>query len=61
MTTNTMRAVRVVGYHQNLEMDEVPVPEPTGPFDVIVKIGGAGVCEQTHVTSTVFVVSAGDQ
>lgn len=44
MTTNTMRAVRVVGYHQNLEMDEVPVPEPTGPFDVIVKIGGAGVC-----------------
>ena len=44
MTTNTMRAVRVVGYHQNLEMDEVPVPEPSGPFDVIVKIGGAGVC-----------------
>lgn len=44
MTTNTMRAVRVVGYHQNLEMDEVPVPEPIGPFDVIVKIGGAGVC-----------------
>lgn len=44
MTTNTMRAVRVVGYHQNLELDEVPAPEPTGPFDVIVKIGGAGVC-----------------
>ncbi|EJZ07418.1 NAD(P)-dependent alcohol dehydrogenase [Mycolicibacterium vaccae] len=39
-----MRAVQVVGYHQNLEMTELPVPTPTGPFDVIVKIGGAGVC-----------------
>src|SRR5258705_7141992 len=41
---NSMRAVQVVGYHQNLEMTERPVPTPTGPFDVIVKIGGAGVC-----------------
>ena len=41
---STMRAVQVVGYHQDLEMTEVPVPEPTGPFDVVVKIGGAGVC-----------------
>ena len=40
----TMRAVQVVGYHQNLEMKEVPVPEATGPFDVVVRIGGAGVC-----------------
>ena len=41
---STMRAVQVVGYHQNLQMAEVPVPTPTGPFDVVVKIGGAGVC-----------------
>jgi NAD+-dependent secondary alcohol dehydrogenase Adh1 len=41
---SSMRAVQVVGYHQNLEMTERPVPTPTGPFDVIVKIGGAGVC-----------------
>src|SRR5258705_6756196 len=41
---NSMRAVQVVGYHQNLEMTERPVPTPTRPFDVIVKIGGAGVC-----------------
>jgi len=34
----------VVGYHQNLEMTEIPKPEVTGPHDVIVKIGGAGVC-----------------
>jgi NAD+-dependent secondary alcohol dehydrogenase Adh1 len=39
-----MRAVRVVGYHQALELHEVDRPEPTGPFDVIVRIGGAGVC-----------------
>ncbi|NUQ32852.1 MAG: alcohol dehydrogenase catalytic domain-containing protein, partial [Dermatophilaceae bacterium] len=39
-----MRAVQVVGYHENLRMTEVPVPEPAGPFDVVVKIGGAGVC-----------------
>ncbi|WP_233712132.1 NAD(P)-dependent alcohol dehydrogenase [Kribbella turkmenica] len=41
---STMRAVQVVGYHRNLELTEVPVPEPAGPWDVIVKIGGAGVC-----------------
>lgn len=41
---STMRAVQVVGYHQDLQMTEVPVPEPVGPFDVIVRIGGAGVC-----------------
>ncbi|WP_228942746.1 NAD(P)-dependent alcohol dehydrogenase [Nocardioides sp. Leaf374] len=41
---STMRAVQVVGYHQDLQMTEVPKPEPTGPFDVVVRIGGAGVC-----------------
>jgi NAD+-dependent secondary alcohol dehydrogenase Adh1 len=41
---STMRAVQVVAYHQDLEMREVDVPEATGPFDVIVRIGGAGVC-----------------
>ncbi|TDD91459.1 NAD(P)-dependent alcohol dehydrogenase [Actinomadura darangshiensis] len=39
-----MRAVQVVGYHENLRMSEVPVPEADGPFDVVVRIGGAGVC-----------------
>jgi NAD+-dependent secondary alcohol dehydrogenase Adh1 len=39
-----MKAVRVVGYRQPLQMDDVPAPEITGPHDVIVKIGGAGVC-----------------
>jgi NAD+-dependent secondary alcohol dehydrogenase Adh1 len=41
---STMRAVQVTDYHQNLQVAEVPIPTPTGPFDVVVKIGGAGVC-----------------
>lgn len=39
-----MRAVRVVEYHQNMEMQDVPEPQITGPYDVIVRIGAAGVC-----------------
>ncbi|KPI36619.1 NAD-dependent alcohol dehydrogenase [Cyphellophora attinorum] len=39
-----MKAVRVVGYHENLRMDDVEKPELKGPLDVIVKIGAAGVC-----------------
>ena len=40
----TMRAVQVVGYHQQLQLTEVPRPDVVDPFDVIVRIGGAGVC-----------------
>lgn len=39
-----MRAVQVVGYHDKLQLNEVPDPTVTGPLDVIVRIGGAGVC-----------------
>lgn len=39
-----MRAVRVVGYHEPLQMTDVPEPEPEGPLDVVVKVGAAGVC-----------------
>ncbi|WP_369046769.1 NAD(P)-dependent alcohol dehydrogenase [Sinomonas sp. P10A9] len=41
---STMRAVQVVRYHQDLKMAEVPMPEAKGPLDVVVRIGGAGVC-----------------
>jgi NAD+-dependent secondary alcohol dehydrogenase Adh1 len=41
---STMRAVQVMGYHQELKMAEVPVPSVASPLDVVVKIGGAGVC-----------------
>lgn len=39
-----MKAVRVHGYHQQAVIEDVPEPKVTAPFDVIVKIGGAGVC-----------------
>ncbi|GAA4666420.1 NAD(P)-dependent alcohol dehydrogenase [Gordonia humi] len=39
-----MKAVRVVGYHQPMELTEIDKPEVSGPLDVIVRIGGAGVC-----------------
>ena len=39
-----MKAVRLHGYHQNPQVDDVPEPVAKGPFDVVVRIGGAGVC-----------------
>lgn len=39
-----MKAVQVIGYGRDLEMTDVPVPTVTGPYDVVVRIGGAGVC-----------------
>ena len=39
-----MKAVRIHGYHQQPVVDEVPEPGVKGPLDVVVKIGGAGVC-----------------
>ena len=39
-----MRAVQVVGYHQNMEMKDVPEPKIESALEVIVKIGAAGVC-----------------
>jgi NAD+-dependent secondary alcohol dehydrogenase Adh1 len=39
-----MRAVRLHRYHEDPSIDEIPEPEPTGPLDVVVKVGGGGVC-----------------
>jgi NAD+-dependent secondary alcohol dehydrogenase Adh1 len=39
-----MKAVRIHKFHEMPVVDEVPEPKITGPLDVIVKIGGAGVC-----------------
>jgi NAD+-dependent secondary alcohol dehydrogenase Adh1 len=39
-----VKAVQVVGYHTKLQLTDVPEPTVEGPFDVIVRIGGAGVC-----------------
>ncbi|MEV6415132.1 NAD(P)-dependent alcohol dehydrogenase [Kribbella sp. NPDC051718] len=39
-----MKAVRLHGYHQQPVVEDVPEPKINGPLDVIIKIGGAGVC-----------------
>ncbi|MGH3802020.1 MAG: alcohol dehydrogenase catalytic domain-containing protein, partial [Pseudonocardiaceae bacterium] len=39
-----MRAVRLHDYHKPPVVETVPEPTLSGPLDVIVKIGGAGVC-----------------
>jgi NAD+-dependent secondary alcohol dehydrogenase Adh1 len=39
-----MRAVRLHKFHSAPVVDEVPDPVISGPLDVVVKIGGAGVC-----------------
>ncbi len=39
-----MKAVRLHAFHQQPVIDEVPEPVIGGPLDVIVKVGGAGVC-----------------
>jgi NAD+-dependent secondary alcohol dehydrogenase Adh1 len=39
-----MKAVRVHDYHTDPKIDDIEEPTLQGPLDVIVKIGGAGVC-----------------
>jgi NAD+-dependent secondary alcohol dehydrogenase Adh1 len=39
-----MKAVRLHEFHKPPVIDELPEPAIGGPLDVIVKIGGAGVC-----------------
>jgi NAD+-dependent secondary alcohol dehydrogenase Adh1 len=39
-----MRAALLSEYHRPLELVDRPQPEPAGARDVVVKIGGAGVC-----------------
>jgi NAD+-dependent secondary alcohol dehydrogenase Adh1 len=39
-----MKAVRLHAYHSEPVVEEVPEPTISGPLDVIVKVGGAGVC-----------------
>jgi NAD+-dependent secondary alcohol dehydrogenase Adh1 len=39
-----MRAARLHAYHEPLRLDEVDEPKAEGPFDVVVRIGAAGLC-----------------
>lgn len=39
-----MKAARLHEYHQKLRVEELAEPQIAGPHDVIVRIGGAGLC-----------------
>jgi NAD+-dependent secondary alcohol dehydrogenase Adh1 len=39
-----MKAARLHAYHEPLRLDSVDEPRAEGPFDVIVRIGAAGLC-----------------
>ena len=39
-----MKAVRLHKFHSTPVVEDIPEPKISGPYDVIVKIGGAGVC-----------------
>jgi NAD+-dependent secondary alcohol dehydrogenase Adh1 len=39
-----MKAVRLHSYHEQPRLEEVPEPTITGPHDVLVRVGGAGLC-----------------
>src|SRR5258707_1739672 len=39
-----MKAVRLHHYQEQPKIEQVPEPKMTGPHDVIVRIGGAGLC-----------------
>jgi NAD+-dependent secondary alcohol dehydrogenase Adh1 len=40
-----MKAALLREYHRPLELVERTEPEPVGPRDVVVRVGGAGVCQ----------------
>ena len=57
-----MKAVRIHGYHQQPVVDEVPEPTVQGPLDVVVKIGGAGVCRtDLHIIEEQWAEKSGVQ
>ncbi len=39
-----MKAARLHAYHEPLNLDDVDEPNVTGPLDVVVRIGAAGLC-----------------
>ncbi len=60
-----MRAVRMYAYNvpwkEAMRVDDVPEPDIMSPFDVIVRIGGAGLCRtDLHLVEAVWREALGD-
>ncbi len=57
-----MKAVRVHSYGKRPSVDEVPEPKVTGPFDVLVQIGAAGLCRtDVHIVEGQWAEKSGVQ
>jgi NAD+-dependent secondary alcohol dehydrogenase Adh1 len=57
-----VKAVRVHEYHADPRIDDIPEPKIEGPLDVIVKIGGAGVCRtDLHILEGQWAEAMGPQ
>jgi NAD+-dependent secondary alcohol dehydrogenase Adh1 len=55
-----MKAVRLHEYHRQPVVEEVPEPAVKGPFDVVVRIGGAGVCRtDLHIIEEQWAAKSG--
>jgi NAD+-dependent secondary alcohol dehydrogenase Adh1 len=55
-----MKAVRLHEYHQQPVIEDVPEPKATQPFDVVVRIGGAGVCRtDLHIIEEQWAAKSG--
>lgn len=55
-----MKAVRLHEYGQRPRVEEVAEPKITNPYDVIVRVGGAGVCRtDLHIMEGQFQAQAG--
>lgn len=55
-----MKAVRLHAYHQQPSIDQVPDPTVSGPLDVVVKVGGAGVCRtDLHIIEEQWAAKSG--
>jgi len=56
-----MKAVRLNQYEQRPAVEDIPEPQVTGPFDVIVRIGGAGLCRtDLHLVEGQWAARVGD-
>jgi NAD+-dependent secondary alcohol dehydrogenase Adh1 len=55
-----MKAVRLQAYHKQPTIEEVAEPRVRGPLDVVVKIGGAGVCRtDLHIIDEQWAAKSG--
>jgi NAD+-dependent secondary alcohol dehydrogenase Adh1 len=55
-----MKAVRLQAYHKQPTIEEVAEPKVRGPLDVVVKIGGAGVCRtDLHIIDEQWAAKSG--